>query len=117
MSIEETQIGYFPAALFSNLASARDVGWGGGTYTPSGTVSPPMGSGHLPDHNFTHACYFRHVLYYFAPGLYHSPLKTELGGFADNPGCYDAFYYGEEDEEEYYKYALQFGGPGGNCGD
>ncbi|GAU14131.1 hypothetical protein TSUD_169560 [Trifolium subterraneum] len=54
-------IGYFPASLFSNLTSAGQVGWGGKTTTSPGSPSPPMGSGHLPDDLFNHACYFRHV--------------------------------------------------------
>ncbi|XP_017433345.1 uncharacterized protein LOC108340455 isoform X2 [Vigna angularis] len=42
-------VGYFPAKLFSNLASADKVGWGGRTLTPHGSRSPQMGSGHFPD--------------------------------------------------------------------
>jgi len=53
--VANTTIGYFPAHLFSNLATANTVGWGGLTETPVGSPSPPMGSGHIPDHNYIHA--------------------------------------------------------------
>ncbi|KAI5382641.1 hypothetical protein KIW84_070171, partial [Lathyrus oleraceus] len=45
--------GYFPKELFSHLSSgASIVRYGGETYTPPGMVSPPMGSGRLPQERF-----------------------------------------------------------------
>lgn len=49
LHVVDKDIGYFPAALFSNLPTADKVGWGGFTVTPTNALSPPMGSGHFPN--------------------------------------------------------------------
>lgn len=109
--MENTNIGYFPAKLFTNLEKANQVGWGGRTTTPPGTPSPPMGSGVFPDENTHGASYFRWVSFKNRTVFSDTPdYLTEA--FTDNGACYRAKFYG------YIKKIgsiLQFGGPGGKC--
>jgi len=115
ISIENKFIGYFPAKLFSNMSSVDQVGWGGRTRTHPGTQSPQMGSGHFPhDDNPRHACYFKLVSIQDNERKTHGAKVYETHSFTDNPMCYDVRYYG--DQGPYFGYVLQFGGPGGNCG-
>ncbi|KAK2376923.1 hypothetical protein QL285_077665 [Trifolium repens] len=115
LSNENENIGYFPAALFSNLTSAFEVGWGGITTTSRGAYSPPMGSGYFPDDVFNHACYFKNIIYQNdsreSYGLGQFLTKT----ISDKPNCYSAQYYGDKGGD--IGYSLQFGGPGGKCDD
>ncbi|KAJ1391133.1 hypothetical protein SESBI_36895 [Sesbania bispinosa] len=97
------------------MTIADQVGFGGRTTTFVGASSPPMGSGYLPNGNFGHACYFRNVAFQnesrkdYGPELYY--IKT----FTDISDCFGVEYYGDQGGE--VGYSLQFGGPGGNCGD
>ncbi|XP_057432835.1 uncharacterized protein LOC130725637 [Lotus japonicus] len=111
LNVENTNIGYFPAELFTNLASANQVGWGGATTTHVGTPSPPMGSGLFPDEDMHGASYFR-WLSFKNENEYTDITGYSTEAFADNPDCYWAKFYG------YHKNIgsiLQFGGPGGKC--
>ncbi|TKY56070.1 hypothetical protein E2542_SST20504 [Spatholobus suberectus] len=114
LNMQNTNIGYFPAALFSNMASADRVGWGGRTRTPPNTLSPPMGSGHFPDNNFVHACYFEFVSFKNASRQNCGPEKYQTQVFTDKSYCFGVEYYGNQGVK--VGYSLQFGGPGGNCG-
>nr|KYP48526.1 hypothetical protein KK1_029821 [Cajanus cajan] len=116
LQVDGKNFGYFPAALFSNLASADQVGGGGRTRTPPGTPSPPMGSGHFPDNIIVHACYFSFVSFRDASGKNHGPEVNQVKSFTDNSHCYGVKYYGYIPKRN-IGYFLQFGGPGGNCGD
>ncbi|MCH83156.1 hypothetical protein A2U01_0003971, partial [Trifolium medium] len=109
------RIGYFPNALFSNMGTANYVGWAGSTVTPSDVSSPSMGSGHFPDKDFVHACYFRNIAYqYDESQKYYEPEPDDVQAFSSAPNCYGVEYYGDQGEE--FGHALQFGGPGGdNC--
>jgi len=101
--------------LFSNLGSASIVGWGGRTKAKVGGLSPPMGSGHVPDGNRAHASYFRSPKINRAPGEPdYTPANTRTGGFSDNTNCYGVYYYYKSDVSE--EGVIQFGGPGGKCG-
>lgn len=106
-------IGYFPASFFFNLTSAGQVGWGGRTSTSQGTPSPPMGSGLFPDSNFNHACYFKDISFQNGSTKSYGPEEYSTQSFSDKPNCYFAKYYGKDRE---VGFSLQFGGPGGNCG-
>ncbi|XP_017433347.1 uncharacterized protein LOC108340456 [Vigna angularis] len=108
-------IGYFPAKLFSNLASADKVGWGGRTLTPHGSRSPQMGSGHFPDKDYYHACYFRTISFQNASRIMYGPERYQTEKYVDKPRCYDLKYYGNV--HDIGGYMLQFGGPGGKCDD
>ncbi|QCE01178.1 hypothetical protein DEO72_LG7g2471 [Vigna unguiculata] len=107
-------IGYYPGKLFSNLTSAEKVGWGGRTVTPPGNYSPQMGSEYFPDNNFVHACYFRLISIQDQERTDFGPTKQMTNAFVDNSDCFNAEHYG--DEGGYGGNSLQFGGPGGNCG-
>ncbi|CAJ1970949.1 unnamed protein product [Sphenostylis stenocarpa] len=110
----QTAIGYFPAALFSNMGSADRVGWGGRTLTPQGFRSPPMGSGHFPDMSFNHASFFREISYQDASRTSHGPESNQLEYIVDAPICFRLSYYGHLPGN--VAYSLEFGGPGGICG-
>ncbi|TKY56704.1 hypothetical protein E2542_SST21150 [Spatholobus suberectus] len=114
LHIGNENIGYYPAMLFSNMTSAHQVGWGGRTKTPFGAPSPQMGSGYFPDNNFVHACYFRFVSFQNASRQDYGPQYYQVKTFTDKPDCFGVKYYGNQRGE--VGYSLQFGGPGGNCG-
>jgi len=107
-------IGYFPAKLFSNLGSANKVGLGGRTLTLSGYRSPPMGSGHFPDRNFFHASFYKLIFIQNVSRENYIPEKYQIEKYIDKPKCFGLSYYGNLRGN--YGGALQFGGPGGNCG-
>ncbi|KHN39468.1 hypothetical protein glysoja_016855 [Glycine soja] len=113
LSLESTTIGYFPIALFSNLTSAEQGGWGGRTHAPPGAPSPPMGSGYFPDDNLVHACYFRQVSFKNGSIQDYGPEEYHVHTNTDNPSCFGVEYYGDQGRQA--GYSLQFGGPGGNC--
>ncbi|KAG2384551.1 uncharacterized protein HKW66_Vig0146850 [Vigna angularis] len=116
ISAGKVNIGYYPAALFSNLGSASIVGWGGRTKANVGGRSPPMGSGHFPDGDRTHESYFRSPKIQGASLIVYTPESFMTKHFSDNTKCYDVGYhdkyYGEVNKES----VVHFGGPGGNCG-
>ncbi|XP_058727501.1 protein neprosin-like [Vicia villosa] len=113
LRVMNKDIGYFPAALFSSLNGAEEVGFGGYTVTPAGTSSPTMGSGHKPDSNFTHATYFRFVNYLDKIGNHFDPKEFMVESYNDAPNCYGITNY--ENKKRKQGYSLQFGGPGGKC--
>ncbi|KAK7372343.1 hypothetical protein VNO80_05721 [Phaseolus coccineus] len=114
LGLQKRNIGYFPAALFSNMSSANIVGWGGRTKTSVGTPSPQMGSGYFPDGNSVHACYFRSALIQDASRKSYAPKPYQVRAFTDRPTCFGVTSYG--DQGGFMGYVMQFGGPGGNCG-
>ncbi|XP_061374670.1 protein neprosin-like [Gastrolobium bilobum] len=111
LNLENKNVGYFPAALFSNLTSADQVGWGGRTTTTGGAPSPPMGSGYFPDGDFVHACYFKNVTFRNASRQDDGPPEYLAEPYTDKPDCFGVKYYGYVND--FFNYALQFGGPGG----
>ncbi|XP_058725650.1 protein neprosin-like [Vicia villosa] len=113
LRVMNKDIGYFPAALFSSLNGAEEVGFGGYTVTPMGTNNPTMGSGHKPDSDFTHASYFRFVKYLNIVGNHFDPIPSIVDTYNDAPNCYGITNY--EDKKRNQGYSLQFGGPGGKC--
>ncbi|XP_014503016.1 uncharacterized protein LOC106763330 [Vigna radiata var. radiata] len=110
-----TNIGYYPAALFSNLGSADTAGWGGRTQANLGRASPPMGSGHFPDGNSIHSGYFRSPSVQDNSREEFTPNPIITKSFTDNSDCYTIDYY---EPKVGFAGAVEFGGPGGaNCGD
>jgi hypothetical protein len=112
LSVANVMIGYFPAHLFSNLVQATEVGWGGSTVSPIATV-PSMGSGHFPDGNYAHACYFKYISYQTASRKNIGPEIYFTRTFNDAPKCYQIEYNGDQNGR--VGNVIQFGGPGGNC--
>ncbi|XP_057437943.1 uncharacterized protein LOC130730072 [Lotus japonicus] len=112
LNVENTNIGYFPTELFTNLALyAKQVGWGGRT-THAGIPSPPMGSGVFPDMDTRGASYFRWVSFKNGTRYYDTPDYLTKA-FTDNDDCYRAKFYGYEKNN--IGSILQFGGLGGKC--
>ncbi|XP_058753263.1 protein neprosin-like, partial [Vicia villosa] len=113
ININGQAIGYYPQALFNNLKTANQVGWGGATIA-IGAPSPQMGSGSFPDRNYEHTCYFRNIGYQNQTNsVYQGPDEYSARVFHDVPQCFGVAYYGQERNP--YGYSLQFGGPGGRC--
>jgi hypothetical protein len=105
LAVAGTQIGYFPENLFTNLATANTVGWGGLIATPMG-ISPPMGSGLFLDRTYIHACYFTFIGYLDKHRRDIDPAEYLTDKFLNAPAkCY-------ADTGA----TLEFGGPTGNCG-
>ncbi|XP_047155012.1 uncharacterized protein LOC124826270 [Vigna umbellata] len=100
------------AKLFTNMSSADHVGWGGRTKTRPGTNSPQMGSGRFPENS---GCYFREMWFRDRGDLPRGPEPSQIYPILDKPTCYDIKNYG--DKGRHYGYYIEFGGPGGSCGD
>ncbi|KAK7291128.1 hypothetical protein RIF29_06035 [Crotalaria pallida] len=113
--LEDKNLGYFPSTIFSDMSYADKGGWYGRTMTTLGNPSPPMGSGHFPDDRFGHACFIRQMTFQNETRKDIPPEMKLVGIYKDNPSCYDVKYTGYVDKS--LGYAMQFGGPGGNCGD
>lgn len=113
---QETDVGYFPAELFSNnMLYANQGGWGGRTMISDWNgPSPPMGSGHLPDGNPRHSCYISRITFKDRFRQDVGPLRSNAATYADNPNCYNVTYYDYVDDN--LRRALMLGGPGGDCG-
>lgn len=115
LTITGTRLGYFPAELFSTLKNpAETVVWGGAAISSLDGVSPPMGSGIFPSFEPNISCDFTNMWYRSASGKHNGPHEPFYDIIIDNPACYRLKYYGYLDDKA--KFALQFGGPGGNCG-
>jgi len=114
LTLHDMEIGYFPAALFSDMKSAAIVGWGGRTRTIVGTSSPQMGSGYFPDGSSVHACYFRYALTEGSSREVYGPKPYQILSFSDKPKCFGVKSYGYQGG--LLGNVIQFGGPGGNCG-
>ncbi|XP_061367701.1 protein neprosin-like [Gastrolobium bilobum] len=111
--VNDINVGYFPAALFSNMSVADLVGWGGRVTGVVKGTSPQMGSGYFPDGDLTHACFARRISYNVPESL-QEPQKNPLEIYVDKPHCYNLTYFGFFDDNN--RYTFQFGGPGGDCG-
>ena len=99
MSVVGHDIGYYPAELFSNMASADRVGWGGRTVTPPGLPSPQMGSGIFPDGNFLHAAYFKFISFQNEDRKDVAPNKHMIDAFVDKFDCFNTTEKKEEISE------------------
>ncbi|KAI5382606.1 uncharacterized protein LOC127106722 [Lathyrus oleraceus] len=105
--------GYWPKELFSHLRSgASIIRYGGETYTPPGMVSPPMGSGRLPQEKYKNSGFMERV----------EIINSEYNQIDINPrsmkinknvnlSCYDLLYRGFEGGSA--RHSFLYGGPGG----
>lgn len=105
-------IGYWPDHLLPRLSDGAPlVGWGGIAKHSLNGDSPPMGFGVFPDGSYEQSGYFREINV-----MYNSKDLTDPDGdwetFVDSPNCYQAKNLGSTSEG----YAMQYGGPGGACG-
>ncbi|CAJ1970952.1 unnamed protein product [Sphenostylis stenocarpa] len=113
LTIGKFALGYFPAALFSDMREAEQVGWGGRAYSASGPLSPQMGSGYFPDKTFRRASFFRMISYQDKSRTSFGPAYYQVKSVLDAPSCFGLVYYGNLGGKN--GFCLQFGGPGGNC--
>ncbi|QCE01181.1 hypothetical protein DEO72_LG7g2475 [Vigna unguiculata] len=97
------------------MSSAERVGWGGRTMTHHGIPSPQMGSGYFPDQNFVHAAYFKFISIQDQVRKDLEPDTDMTETLADKPNCFNAQHFGALGRD--VGNSLQFGGPGGECGD
>ncbi|XP_058742921.1 uncharacterized protein LOC131615780 [Vicia villosa] len=91
--------------------------------TPVGVPKPPMGTGHFPDDDslLIHACYFRDVAFQNASRQEDYPLLYLTQFYQNAPcNCYHiGIYEFPENSDQFGGFAgsfIQFGGPGGDCG-
>lgn len=90
------------------------MGWGGTAWAGKDGMYPPMGSGHFPDGDYTHACYFRNVSYENDIHQLHHPFPVETEDSNNNKaGCYGFKNY--HTSKANLGYSFTFGGPGGKC--
>ncbi|RDX67512.1 hypothetical protein CR513_53604, partial [Mucuna pruriens] len=115
VKVKDTNVGYYPATLFSDMASsANKGGWAGLTFTTDGRPSPPMGSGLYPDQiDPSRVCCMRQITYKADPnGPYLGPGDNIGESYSDCPRYYNMKFVGYDNNLGYF---LLFGGPGGNC--
>ncbi|KAH9623632.1 hypothetical protein KSS87_020520 [Heliosperma pusillum] len=109
---DNTNVGYWPAELFTNLAShATLVEWGGEVVNTRANglhTSTQMGSGHFAEDGFGKASYFRN-LEIVDSGNSLSPAQDILF-LAEDPNCYDVQSSFDNDWGHHFYY----GGPGLN---
>ncbi|OMO93197.1 hypothetical protein COLO4_17046 [Corchorus olitorius] len=85
-----TYIGYWPNELLPKLSNGANlVGWGGTAIADKDGNGPPMGSGHLPDNNYKHSCYFKQIKFMNDQNQLQTPANNATYQYADCPGCYD----------------------------
>lgn len=110
-------IGCFPKELFSNISNgAKQVCWGGIAEAAKNGMSPPLGSGNLPNGNFRVACYIRGIRYVNNENLGMPPKQSELQQYNGDSNCYglqDGRTCGGFDQ---MYYCFTYGGTGGRCG-
>lgn len=81
---DEIQVGYWPLELFTHMAEGADtVTYGGTASAGKNGISPPMGSGHKPDGNWTHAAYFNNVRIVNENDYMRLPGQNEMEEFVD----------------------------------
>ncbi|XP_058754929.1 protein neprosin-like [Vicia villosa] len=105
--------GYWPKEIFPYLSTgASIVRYGGETYTPPGMVSPPMGSGRLPQEKYINSGFMENIEIIDSE---YNDIDTQPKNMKINKGsnlnCYDLLYHG--DEGSYVHQAFLYGGPGG----
>ncbi|XP_045820338.1 uncharacterized protein LOC123913593 [Trifolium pratense] len=111
---KEIHVGYWPKEIFTHLSNgASKVRFGG--ETAAITVSPPMGSGRLPQDGFQYSALMgllQHIdTNYNQIDLYPALLKVYNDAKKE---CYDLKFY-EALGGKLYRRAILYGGPGGQC--
>ncbi|CAJ2676131.1 unnamed protein product [Trifolium pratense] len=111
---KEIHVGYWPKEIFTHLSNgASKVRFGG--ETAAITVSPPMGSGRLPQDGFQYSALMgllQHIdTNYNQIDLYPALVKVYNDAKKE---CYDLKFY-EALGGKLYRRAILYGGPGGQC--
>ncbi|OAY77557.1 hypothetical protein ACMD2_09853, partial [Ananas comosus] len=91
LSYENIDVGYWPAAIFTELASnATSVQWGGEIVNQEANgqhTTTDMGSGHFPKEGYGNASYFRNIEIVNSTNGLIPPQSVRA--FATNPYCYE----------------------------
>ncbi|XP_023641597.1 uncharacterized protein LOC17875816 [Capsella rubella] len=121
VSYMKTYIGYWPGEILPYLENgAKEVVYGGFTYTPSenmhpwDVVSPPMGNGRKPldeEVGLSHTCYMHSVRHVTQDYISVDIDTVKFVEDADVGRCYDVII---QDPGKYGQ-MFTFGGPGGYC--
>ncbi|KAI8569394.1 hypothetical protein RHMOL_Rhmol02G0275500 [Rhododendron molle] len=101
-------IGFWPKRIFSDLTdSASYVEWGGMVYSPPGTLTPAMGSGHyIGELDTRNNAYLRNIEVFNDQGRNVDAYNTET--FAD----FTAFYTAEDIKNfKSFRHLVLYGGP------
>lgn len=118
----ESRIGYWPKELFTHLANGASVVRYGGTTSasaatvPQDLISPPMGSGRLPNiDDPTRVAFFQNVKIVGSDYKMIDIVWSETRGNIDAPTtCYNLLFYEFLGSRGY---VFAYGGPGGHsCG-
>ncbi|KAI3956134.1 hypothetical protein MKW98_027448 [Papaver atlanticum] len=106
--LNSIQIGYWPIELFPAFApGATYIYWGGRVKTGKNGITPPMGSGRMPNEYPACSGFFQHLKYIDTNNQFLQPKEIEYT--IDCPEHYAAEYYPDDN-------ILHFGGYGGsNC--
>ena len=105
-------VGYYPKD-FVDVYGAASMAWEGYTISGSDGVTPPLGSGHRPDHIHNHAAYYRDMRFIKDNLAEEIPRDDELTTHVD-PNCHsiDDLHYSGSPK---WGYIFFYGGPGGDC--
>nr|POF04740.1 hypothetical protein CFP56_74618 [Quercus suber] len=105
-------VGYYPKD-FVHVYGAATMAWEGYTHSGSDGVSPPLGSGHRPDHIHNHAAYYRDMRFIKDNLAEEIPRDDELTSYVA-PNCHsiDDLHYSGSPK---WGYIFFYGGPGGDC--
>ncbi|KAJ1437909.1 hypothetical protein SESBI_03334 [Sesbania bispinosa] len=114
-TLNSIQVGYWPKEIFTHLSEGSSViRYGGETFAPPDMVSPPMGSGRLPQELFKNSGFIGRLQItdseYKETDVDPKDMKPYLDAKLD---CYDLIYHGYEGPV--YWQAFLYGGPGGQC--
>ncbi|XVF11065.1 hypothetical protein REPUB_Repub07fG0237400 [Reevesia pubescens] len=94
---------------------SRPCGMGGIVIADKNGNSPPMGSGHLVDNDYTHSCYFfRNIHFIDDKNQLQTPNNDATSQIVE--GCYGLIDRKDCGHKQMH-YCFTFGGPGSaNCG-
>ncbi|MED6195676.1 hypothetical protein PIB30_040272 [Stylosanthes scabra] len=113
----DINMGYWPYELFNHISTegAKFVRYGGETYAPPDSQSPPMGSGRLAEEKFKNATFMARAMIVDSDYKEDDIKIDDVDVYVDTPSsCYQVLYDGYQGDK--YAQAFLFGGPGGNCG-
>ncbi|KAK4562360.1 hypothetical protein RGQ29_005010 [Quercus rubra] len=105
-------VGYYPKD-FVDVYGAASMAWEGYTISGSDGITPPLGSGHRPDHIHNHAAYYRDMRFIKDNLAEEIPRVDELTTHV-GPNCHsiDDLHYSGSPK---WGYIFFYGGPGGDC--
>ncbi|OIT22456.1 PREDICTED: uncharacterized protein LOC109217573 [Nicotiana attenuata] len=112
--INYTEIGFWPASIFTGLKNqARTAEWGGVAYSPPGQPEPQMGSGLFPAQNYLQDAYFRKCtfIYNSSTESLDASLRNTIANSPDLYQVQDLSHQGDV-----FGHLILYGGPGEGAG-